>query len=333
MTGVSGSGKSSLVSQVLPTLVGEHLGRPIQADEPVPDGDEMLLSDEPEELQGSVAGDLTGVRRVVSIDQKPIGRTPRSNVATYTGMFDHVRRRFAETPEALSRGYKPGRFSFNVAGGRCPTCEGEGSVMVELLFLPSVYTECPDCHGTRYQASTLEILWHGRNIAEILAMSVEEAHEFFEGEFDIMRSLTALIDVGLGYLRLGQPATELSGGEAQRVKLASELQRAQRGDTLYVLDEPTSGLHCADADRLVTHMQTLVDAGNTVVMVELDMRVIAEADHVIDLGPGAGDNGGQVVATGTPAEVSSSSESASARYLAVALEETAAVSEAETVVS
>ena len=205
--------------------------------------------------------------------------------------------------------------------------------MVELLFLPSVYTECPDCHGTRYQASTLEILWHGRNIAEILAMSVEEAHEFFEGEFDIMRSLTALIDVGLGYLRLGQPATELSGGEAQRVKLASELQRAQRGDTLYVLDEPTSGLHCADADRLVTHMQTLVDAGNTVVMVELDMRVIAEADHVIDLGPGAGDNGGQVVATGTPAEVSSSSESASARYLAVALEETAAVSEAETVVS
>ncbi|MCI4013040.1 excinuclease ABC subunit UvrA [Brevibacterium sp. ZH18] len=333
VTGVSGSGKSSLVSQVLPTMVSEHLGRPIQTDEPVPDGDEMLLSDESEELKGSVAGDLTEVRRVVSIDQKPIGRTPRSNVATYTGLFDHVRRRFAETPEAHARGYKPGRFSFNVAGGRCPTCEGEGSVMVELLFLPSVYTECPDCHGTRYQSSTLEILWHGRNIAQILAMSVEEAHEFFNGEFDIMRSLTALLDVGLGYLRLGQPATELSGGEAQRVKLASELQRAQRGDTLYVLDEPTSGLHCADADRLVTHMQTLVDAGNTVVMVELDMRVIAEADHVIDLGPGAGDNGGQVVATGTPAEVSSSSESASARYLAVALEEAAAVSEAETVVS
>lgn len=197
--------------------------------------------------------------------------------------------------------------------------------MVELLFLPSVYTVCPDCHGTRYQSSTLEITWRGRNIAEILAMSVEEAHVFFAGEYDVMRSLTALVDVGLGYLRLGQPATELSGGEAQRVKLASELQRAQRGDTLYVLDEPTSGLHCADADRLVTHLQTLVDAGNTVVMVELDMRVIAAADHVIDLGPGAGDNGGSVVASGTPAEVAASTDSASARYLSVALEAAAGV--------
>ncbi|SMC54634.1 excinuclease ABC subunit UvrA [Janibacter indicus] len=333
VTGVSGSGKSSLVSQVLPTLVSEHLGRPITTDEPVPDGDDMLLSDVSQELEGSVAGDLTGVRRVVTIDQKPIGRTPRSNVATYTGMFDHVRRRFAETPESRARGYKPGRFSFNVAGGRCPTCEGEGSVMVELLFLPSVYTECPECHGTRYQSSTLEILWHGRNIAEILAMSVEDAHEFFEGEADIMRSLTALLDVGLGYLRLGQPATELSGGEAQRVKLASELQRAQSGDTLYVLDEPTSGLHCADTDRLVAHLQTLVDAGNTVVMVELDMRVIAQADHVIDLGPGAGGDGGQVVAAGTPAEVAGSSTSASSRYLATALEEAAAVSRVDTVVA
>ena len=333
VTGVSGSGKSSLVSQVLPTLVSEHLGRPVTTDEPVPDGDDMLLSDGPQELEGSVAGDLTGVRRVVTIDQKPIGRTPRSNVATYTGLFDHVRRRFAETPESRARGYKPGRFSFNVAGGRCPTCEGEGSVMVELLFLPSVYTECPECHGTRYQSSTLEILWRGRNIAEILALSVEDAHEFFEGEVDIMRSLTALLDVGLGYLRLGQPATELSGGEAQRVKLGSELQRAQSGDTLYVLDEPTSGLHCADTDRLVAHLQSLVDAGNTVVMVELDMRVIAQADHVIDLGPGAGDDGGQVVAAGTPAEVAGSSTSASARYLATALEEAAAVSRVDTVVA
>lgn len=333
VTGVSGSGKSSLVSQVLPTLVSEHLGRPVTTDEPVSDGDDMLLSDGPQELEGSVAGDLTGVRRVVTIDQKPIGRTPRSNVATYTGLFDHVRRRFAETPESRARGYKPGRFSFNVAGGRCPTCEGEGSVMVELLFLPSVYTECPECHGTRYQSSTLEILWRGRNIAEILALSVEDAHEFFEGEVDIMRSLTALLDVGLGYLRLGQPATELSGGEAQRVKLGSELQRAQSGDTLYVLDEPTSGLHCADTDRLVAHLQTLVDAGNTVVMVELDMRVIAQADHVIDLGPGAGDDGGQVVAAGTPAEVAGSSTSASARYLATALEEAGAVSRVDTVVA
>ncbi|MGO4356933.1 excinuclease ABC subunit A [Janibacter sp. RAF52] len=333
VTGVSGSGKSSLVSQVLPTLVSEHLGRPVTTDEPVPDGDDMLLSDGPQELEGSVAGDLTGVRRVVTIDQKPIGRTPRSNVATYTGLFDHVRRRFAETPESRARGYKPGRFSFNVAGGRCPTCEGEGSVMVELLFLPSVYTECPECHGTRYQSSTLEILWRGRNIAEILALSVEDAHEFFEGEVDIMRSLTALLDVGLGYLRLGQSATELSGGEAQRVKLGSELQRAQSGDTLYVLDEPTSGLHCADTDRLVAHLQSLVDAGNTVVMVELDMRVIAQSDHVIDLGPGAGGDGGQVVAAGTPAEVAGSSTSASARYLATALEEAAAVSRVDTVVA
>lgn len=319
VTGVSGSGKSSLVSQALPMLVGDRLGAPATTDEPEPQGEELLLVDESDELGGTVTGDLTGIRRVVSIDQKPIGRTPRSNVATYTGLFDHVRRRFAATPEARERGYKPGRFSFNVAGGRCPTCEGEGSVMVELLFLPSVYTECPDCHGTRFQSSTLEILWRGRTIAEILDMSVEEAHEFFIDEFDIMRSLTALIDVGLGYLRLGQPATELSGGEAQRVKLASELQRSQHGDTLYVLDEPTSGLHCADADRLVAHLQTLVDAGNTVVMVELDMRVVAVADHVIELGPGAGDEGGRVVAVGTPAEVAASDKGPSAKYLAAAL--------------
>ena len=324
VTGVSGSGKSSLVSQALPALLDERQGRADEAeDADDADGDELLLSDEPDELEGEIRGDVNGVRRVVSIDQKPIGRTPRSNVATYTGLFDHVRRRFAETPEARARGYKAGRFSFNVTGGRCPTCKGEGSVMVELLFLPSVYTECPDCHGTRYQSSTLEIAWRGRNIAEILAMSVEEAHDFFQGEFDIMRSLTALVDVGLGYLRLGQPATELSGGEAQRVKLASELQRSQRGDTLYVLDEPTSGLHSADSDRLVTHLQTLVDAGNTVVAVELDMRIVAVADHVIDLGPGAGDDGGTVVASGTPAQVASSGSGASAPYLEAALREAA----------
>ncbi|MFF0384224.1 excinuclease ABC subunit A [Streptomyces sp. NPDC004286] len=324
VTGVSGSGKSSLVSQALPALLAERLGGAVPVDE-APEGDELLLDGSPGGLEGTLEGDLTGVRRVVSIDQKPIGRTPRSNVATYTGLFDHVRSRFAQTPEARSRGYKPGRFSFNVTSGRCPTCEGEGSVMVELLFLPSVYTECPDCHGTRYKASTLEITWRDRNIAQILAMSVEEAHAFFDGEEEIMRSLSALIDVGLGYLRLGQPATELSGGEAQRVKLASELQRAQRGDTFYVLDEPTSGLHCADADRLVTHLQTLVDAGNTVVMVELDMRVVAASDHVIDLGPGAGEAGGTVVASGTPAQVAEGGVGASAKYLAVALEESAAL--------
>ncbi len=320
VTGVSGSGKSSLVSQVLPALLGDHLGRPVAVNEDAPETDDVLLSDGPELLEGTVTGDLDGVRRVVTIDQRPIGRTPRSNVATYTGLFDHVRRRFAETPEARARGYRPGRFSFNVAGGRCPTCEGEGAVMVELLFLPSVYTVCPECHGARYNSETLEVTWRERNIAEILAMSVEEAHAFFGGENEVMRSLTALMDVGLGYLRLGQPATELSGGEAQRVKLASELQRAQRADTLYVLDEPTSGLHCADADRLIEHLQSLVDAGNTVVVVELDMRVVATADYVVDLGPGAGENGGTVVAAGTPQEVAAATGSASAPYLAAALE-------------
>ena len=319
VTGVSGSGKSSLVSQALPSLLGDRLGRAVPADdEPV--SDESLLADAPERLDGRIAGPVTDVRRLIVIDQRPIGRTPRSNVATYTGLFDHVRRRFADTPEARSRGYKPGRFSFNVAGGRCPTCEGEGWVMVELLFLPSVYTECPDCHGTRYKASTLEITWRGRTIADVLSMSVEEANLFFAGDEEITRSLTALSDVGLDYLRLGQPATELSGGEAQRVKLATELQRAQRGDTLYVLDESTSGLHCADTDRLVAHLQTLVDAGNTVVAAELDMRVIAVADHVIDLGPGAGDAGGTVVAAGTPAHVANEGVGASARYLADALQ-------------
>ena len=319
VTGVSGSGKSSLVSQALPSLLGDRLGRAVPADdEPV--SDESLLADAPERLDGRIAGPVTDVRRLIVIDQRPIGRTPRSNVATYTGLFDHVRRRFADTPEARSRGYKPGRFSFNVAGGRCPTCEGEGWVMVELLFLPSVYTECPDCHGTRYKASTLEITWRGRTIADVLSMSVEEANLFFAGDEEITRSLTALSDVGLDYLRLGQPATELSGGEAQRVKLATELQRAQRGDTLYVLDEPTSGLHCADTDRLVAHLQMLVDAGNTVVAAELDMRVIAVADHVIDLGPGAGDAGGTVVAAGTPAHVANEGVGASARYLADALQ-------------
>ena len=324
VTGVSGSGKSSLVSQALPSLLGDRLGRAVRADdEPV--SDESLLADAPEPLDGRVAGPVTGVQRLVVIDQRPIGRTPRSNVATYTGLFDHVRRRFADTPEARSRGYKPGRFSFNVAGGRCPTCEGEGSVMVELLFLPSVYTECPDCHGTRYKASTLEVTWRGRTIADVLSMSVEEANLFFVGDEEITRSLAALSDVGLDYLRLGQPATELSGGEAQRVKLATELQRAQRGDTLYILDEPTSGLHCADTDRLVSHLQTLVDAGNTVVAAELDMRVIAVADHVIDLGPGAGDTGGTVVAAGTPAHVADQGVGASAGYLAAALQAAANV--------
>lgn len=319
VTGVSGSGKSSLISQCLPQLIGHRLGKTRPVDETSVEGDEILRAEQAPETKGAVEGDLSGIRRVVAIDQKPIGRTPRSNIATYTGFFDQVRRRFAETTEAKQRGYKPGRFSFNVAGGRCPTCEGEGSVMVELLFLPSVYTKCPDCHGTRYQSSTLEILWRGKNVSQILEMNVEEALGFFDGEVDIKRSLVALRDVGLGYLRLGQSATELSGGEAQRVKLATELQRGQRGDTVYLLDEPTTGLHCSDADRLMSHLQTLVDSGNTVVMVELDMRIIVAADYVIDMGPGAGEEGGNIVAVGTPAEVATSTESASAPFLAAAL--------------
>ena len=318
VTGISGSGKSSLVSQALPVLVRERLGqRPGEPTEITgdPESDLLVADDAAQDVRGTVTAVPEGVRRVVVIDQKPIGRTPRSNVATYTGLFDHVRRLYAATDEAKARGYKAGRFSFNVVGGRCPTCEGEGSVMVELLFLPSIYAPCPDCHGTRYKASTLEVLWHGRSVADVLAMSVDEAHTFFQGEDSIHHSLSVLRDVGLGYLRLGQPATELSGGEAQRVKLASELQRSSRGDTLYVLDEPTAGLHPADSDRLMGHLQGLADAGNTVIMAELDMRMVAQADHVVDMGPGAGADGGRVVAAGTPQEVAAHTDSATAPYL------------------
>ncbi|MBC9955456.1 excinuclease ABC subunit UvrA [Yimella sp. cx-51] len=319
VTGISGSGKSSLVSQAVPALVESALGRSVSvvADDS-DENDDLLLTGDQGSVHGHVDGGkagLGGLRRVVAIDQKPIGRTPRSNVATYTGLFDHVRKLYAATPEARKRQYKAGRFSFNVAAGRCDTCEGEGAVMVELLFLPSIYSPCPTCHGTRYKDSTLEITWHDRNIAQVLALSVDEVHEFFAEEAEIERSLRVLRDVGLGYLRLGQPAPELSGGEAQRVKLASELQRAQRGDTRYVLDEPAAGLHSADSDRLLAHLQGLVDSGNTVVMVELNMRMVAQADHVIDLGPGAGADGGQIVATGTPSEVSAVSGSFTAPYL------------------
>ena len=321
VTGVSGAGKSSLVGQALPTLVADYLGSsPVSGSTDDASDDDLLLSGVSAPVDGRIVGDIGGIRRVVCIDQKPIGRTPRSNVATYIGMFDHIRRRFAETPEARRRGYNAGRFSFNVASGRCPTCEGEGWVMVELLFLPSVYAPCPDCHGSRYKASTLEITWRDRNIAEILQMSVEQAREFFDGDTEVLRSLAVLCDVGLGYLRLGQPATELSGGEAQRVKLASELQRAHRGDALYLLDEPTAGLHSADTDRLLLHLQKLVDVGNTVVVVELDMRVVAQADYVIDLGPGAGGAGGCIVATGTPAVMSTNTDSVTAPYLAAVVE-------------
>jgi excinuclease ABC subunit A len=313
VSGVSGSGKSSLVSQVLVELVAAHLGHEIPTS--AEDEDD---ADHPSTVPigGWIAGGMEGIRRLVQVDQKAIGRTPRSNLATYTGLFDHVRRLFAATPDAKKRRYDAGRFSFNVAKGRCETCEGEGFVMVELLFLPSVYAPCPTCHGARYNAQTLEIRLRGRNIAEVLGMTVDAAYEFFAGEDAVRRSLHVLREVGLGYLRLGQPATELSGGEAQRIKLATELQRTQRGHSLYVLDEPTTGLHPSDVEKLVAQLHGLVDAGNTVVVVEHDMHVIAGSDWVIDIGPGAGEEGGRVVAAGPPAVVAQASDSRTAPYLA-----------------
>ncbi|MFJ6700193.1 ATP-binding cassette domain-containing protein [Streptomyces sp. NPDC091272] len=269
-------------------------------------------------LAGQITDELPGVQRLVTVDQKPIGRTPRSNLATYTGLFDVVRKLFTEERESRARGYKAGRFSFNVKGGRCETCQGEGFVSVELLFLPSTYAPCPDCHGARYNPRTLQVTHRGLNIAEVLDLTVEAAADFFAGSPAAARSLHALLEVGLGYLRLGQPATELSGGEAQRIKLASELQRSttRRGHTLYVLDEPTTGLHPADAEVLMRQLHGLVDAGNTVVVVEHDMAVVAGADWVLDLGPGGGAEGGRIVAAGPPREVARSGRSRTAPYLA-----------------
>jgi excinuclease ABC subunit A len=285
VTGVSGSGKSSLVGGVLA---------------------EQALADD-------------AVDRVVQVDQKPIGRTPRSNLATYTGLFDAVRATFAATDGARERGFDAGRFSFNVDGGRCPTCLGEGFVSVELLFLPGSYAPCPDCDGSRYNDETLEVRYRDASIADVLAMTVDDAAGFLADVPAAARSLDTLRKVGLGYLRLGQPATELSGGEAQRIKLATELQRARRGHTLYVLDEPTTGLHPADVRLLVAQLNSLVDAGNTVVLVEHDMSVVADADWVIDMGPAGGDMGGRVVAAGTPDAVAASSDSRTAPYLGAAL--------------
>ncbi|MGW3990886.1 ATP-binding cassette domain-containing protein [Streptomyces sp. NPDC004830] len=266
-------------------------------------------------LIGEIGEDTEGVGRLVSVDQKPIGRTPRSNLATYTGLFDVVRKVFAATDEARARGYGVGRFSFNVAGGRCETCQGEGFVSVELLFLPSTYAPCPDCAGARYNPPTLEVTYRGRSIAQVLDLTVEGAAEFFADTPAVARSLRTLLDVGLGYLRLGQPATELSGGEAQRIKLASELQRGRRGHTLYLLDEPTTGLHPADVDVLMRQLHGLVDAGNTVIVVEHDMSVVAGADWVVDLGPGGGDAGGRIVAAGPPSRVAAAPDSRTAPYL------------------
>ena len=321
VTGISGSGKSSLMAQALPELMLLHLG-PDPVDDPA--GDPPLEGPSViEATRGQMTGDVDDIQRVVQVDQKPIGRTPRSNLATYTGLFDHVRKLFAATPAARRRRFDAGRFSFNVAKGRCETCEGEGFVSVELLFMPSVYAPCPTCHGARYNEATLKVQWNGRNIAEVLQLTVDDAHAFFIEEDAIARPLQLLQEIGLGYLRLGQPATELSGGEAQRIKLATELQRSQRGRTLYVLDEPTTGLHASDADRLLVQLQRLVDAGNTVVMIEHDMRSVAQADWVIDVGPGAGGEGGTIVATGTPPEVARAPESRTAPFLARELETSA----------
>ncbi|MER6214133.1 excinuclease ABC subunit UvrA [Streptomyces sp. NPDC001674] len=290
VTGVSGSGKSTLVGQV---LAQEVAGRLAEADFPV--------------------------RRLVEVDQKPIGRTPRSNLATYTGLFDVVRKLFTAAPQARERGWKAGRFSFNVPGGRCETCQGEGFVSVELLFLPSTYAPCPECAGARYNAETLEVRYEGLNIAEVLGLTVESAAGFFAEVAAAARSLRALEEIGLGYLRLGQPATELSGGEAQRIKLATELQRSRRDHTLYLLDEPTTGLHPADVRVLLRQLHGLVDAGHSVVVVEHDMEVVAGADWVIDLGPGGGAEGGRITACGPPAQVAASPASRTAPYLSRAL--------------
>jgi len=323
VTGVSGAGKSTLVSGILADAVARHLGAD---DAPEADGEE----DAGEEDAGDAAaapvasdrpavvavGGLAAVTRLVRVDQRPIGRTPRSNLATYTGLFDAVRAAFAREPAARARRWGASRFSFNVAAGRCPTCRGEGAVAVELLFLPGTWSPCPDCHGTRYAPETLEVTHRGRSIADVLALTVDEACDALDDVPGALRGLHALQAIGLGYLRLGQPAPELSGGEAQRIKLATELQRASVAGTLYLLDEPTTGLHPADVRRLLGLLHELVDGGSTVVVVEHDPAVLLDADFLVDLGPGGGDAGGRVVATGTPADVVRAGVGTTAQHLA-----------------
>jgi len=289
VTGVSGSGKSTLVNEILYRGVYERLNH------------KHMNAGSHRDIEG-----LEHIDKVVIIDQSPIGRTPRSNPATYTGVFTPIRELFAQTPEAKKRGYRPGRFSFNVKGGRCEACSGDGIIKIEMHFLADVYVPCEVCRGRRYNDETLEIRYRGKNIAEVLEMTVEEALEFFENIPSLRSRLQTLYDVGLGYIKLGQPATTLSGGEAQRVKLAKELGRRSTGRTLYILDEPTTGLHFDDIRRLLDVLGRLVDAGNTVVVIEHNLDVIKSADHIIDLGPEGGDRGGLVVAEGTPEEVAAS---------------------------
>jgi excinuclease ABC subunit A len=299
VTGVSGSGKSTLVNETLHHSVANRLHQA------------KLRPGAHDGVDG-----LSQIDKIISIDQSPIGRTPRSNPATYTGVFDHIRQLFAQTQEARARGYKPGRFSFNVKGGRCEVCRGDGQIKIEMHFLPDVYVPCEQCHGKRYNRETLEVRFKGKSIADVLEMSVEEAVGFFENIPKIARRLRTVHDVGLDYIRLGQPATTLSGGEAQRVKLATELSKVATGDTLYILDEPTTGLHFADVQRLLDVLGRLVDAGNTVVVIEHNLDVIKTADRLIDLGPEGGEKGGEVVATGTPEEVAAVEASYTGSFLA-----------------
>ncbi|CAM5687662.1 UvrABC system protein A OS=Streptomyces violarus OX=67380 GN=uvrA PE=3 SV=1 [Streptomyces violarus] len=303
VTGVSGSGKSTLVNDILHTALAQRIHRAHK----VPGRHRAITG-------------IEHVDKVVQVDQSPIGRSPRSNPATYTGVFDHLRKLFAQTPEAKVRGYQPGRFSFNVKGGRCEHCYGDGTITVEMNFLPDVYVPCEVCKGAQYNRETLDVHYKGRSIADILAMTVAESVDFFDGHQIISRHLRTLDDVGLGYVKLGQAATTLSGGEAQRVKLAAELQRRTRGRTLYVLDEPTTGLHAADVDRLLTALQRLVDGGNTVVVIEHNLDVIKSADWLIDMGPEGGLRGGEVIAEGTPEQVAADARSHTGRFLNSLLE-------------
>jgi len=298
ITGLSGSGKSTLINDTLYNAVAHHLYG--SAAEPA----------EHDAIEG-----LDFFDKVINVDQSPIGRTPRSNPATYTGLFTPIRDLFAGVPESRARGYGPGRFSFNVKGGRCEACQGDGMIKVEMHFLPDIYVPCDVCHGRRYNRETLEILYKGRNITEVLELTVEDAHAFFSAVPTIARKLQTLLDVGLGYIRLGQSATTLSGGEAQRVKLALELSKRDTGRTLYILDEPTTGLHFADIDLLLKVLHTLRDAGNTVVVIEHNLDVIKTADWIVDLGPEGGAGGGRIVATGTPENVATTEGSFTGRYL------------------
>ena len=299
ITGVSGSGKSTLMHDVL----YKGLAREMNDNTSVDPG-------EHDAIEG-----LEAIETVRLIDQSPIGRTPRSNPATYTGVFDYIRELFAETNLADQRGYARGRFSFNVKGGRCEECGGQGTVKIEMNFLSDVYVPCEECGGDRYNDETLDVTYKGANISDVLDMSVEEAHDFFENNTQIRRRLRLLKDVGLGYMQLGQPSTTLSGGEAQRVKLAEELGKKDSGETLYLLDEPTTGLHKEDERKLIEVLQRLTDQGNTVAVIEHELDLVKNADHIIDLGPEGGEGGGRVVATGTPEDTAEVDASHTGRYL------------------